>query len=140
MKINLKFCENLHFKASVREFENIDVDEPESFHGNNLGPSPIEYFLIGIGSCIGNTLIFCLNKRNLDPKGLEIIIDGQLKHIPPHMHLKLTNINIVFNFKGVLNISVEDVKYCKSKLQEYCPIYQPVLEGIPMEVNFLNFK
>ena len=140
MKVTLNYFENLHFKASAREFKNIELDEPESFHGNNLGPSPIEYFLIGVGACIGNTLVYCLNKKKIVIEDLEIIVYGQLKHVHPHMHLRLVNIKIEFNFKKGLKISAENLKYCKSNLEKYCPIYQPVLDGIPMEIIFLNFK
>jgi len=140
MKVTLNYSENLHFKASAREFKNIEVDEPESFHGNNLGPSPIEYFLIGIGACIGNTLVYCLNKKEIDVKDLEIIVDGELKHLQPHMHLRLVNIKIEFNFKKGLKISAENLKYCKSSLERYCPLFEPLLDGIPIKINFSNFK
>ncbi|MFW9937189.1 MAG: OsmC family protein [Candidatus Thorarchaeota archaeon] len=140
MKVTLNYRENLHFKASARKFKNIDVDEPKSFHGNDLGASPIEYFLIGIGACIGNTFIYCLKKKNVDLKNLEIIVDGQLKHVQPHMNLRLTNIKIEFKFEEDLDISDEIFRYCRSNLEKFCPISQPLLNGIPIEVKFINFK
>jgi uncharacterized OsmC-like protein len=140
MKVTLNYFKNLHFKASARMFNNIDVDEPETFHGNNNGPSPIEYYLIGIGACLGNTLIYSLKRNNINVKDLEITIDGQLKHIPPHMHLRLVNISIEFDFKRTLNISDEDLKYYRLKLEEFCPIFQSVSDGIPLKLNFVNFK
>ncbi|MHA1483676.1 MAG: OsmC family protein [Candidatus Heimdallarchaeaceae archaeon] len=60
MKVTLTYSRNLHFKASVRSFEDLNVDEPESFHGTDLGPSAVEYLLIGIGGCLGTTFTHCL--------------------------------------------------------------------------------
>ena len=63
MKVFLDYTKDLHFKASVREFKGLDVDEPVSFHGTNLGPSAVEYLLIGIGGCLGTTFLYCLQKK-----------------------------------------------------------------------------
>ena len=52
MKVSLKYSEKQHFIASVRHFNDIQIDEPESFHGTDKGPSPVEFYLIGIGGCL----------------------------------------------------------------------------------------
>ena len=42
MKVALAYNRDLYFKASVRNFNDFNVDEPASFHGTNLGPSAVE--------------------------------------------------------------------------------------------------
>ena len=58
MKVTLNHSENLHFTANARDFKMIPIDASESFHGTNLGPSPIEYLLIGIGGCISSSFVY----------------------------------------------------------------------------------
>ena len=88
---------NLHFKAKIRDFDEIPIDEPESFHGTDLGPSPVEYFLTGIGGCLSSTFIYCLQKRNIVVDHLETKIDGELKHKQPNLYLRLAKIHVEFN-------------------------------------------
>ena len=80
MKVSLKYSENLHFTASARHFDDIHIDEPESFHGTDKGPSPVEFFLIGIGGCLGSTFAYCLQRHNVEIDALEVVVDGLLKH------------------------------------------------------------
>ncbi len=102
MKVHISLCEDQHFKARARTFSDIEMDEPISFHGTNLGPSPVEYLLIGIGGCLGSTLSFCLRKHNLEIEDLTLCIDGILKHMGPQNYLRLKEIicEIECNVKG----------------------------------------
>jgi len=136
MKVKVQFSENLHFKASTRHFKNINIDEPESFHGTDLGPSPIEYFLMGIGGCIGATFAYCLQRKNGSIKKLEIIVDGKMRHIPPDLHLKLIQIDIKIDFSLKGSISKDIIENCKLKFQKYCPITDSIANGIPVNIKF----
>ena len=136
MKITINYCNNLHFKAKTRDFDNIQIDEPESFHGTNLAPSPIEYLLIGIGGCLSSTLVYCLHKRNIEIDDLEIIIDGVLKHDQPSLYLRLTQIQVDFNLSLKENNNEVELNNCINEFKKYCPVYEPVLNGIPININF----
>jgi len=98
MKVSLNYTENLHFKASVRQFNDFNIDEPTSFHGTDLGPSSVEYLLIGIGGCLGTTFMYCLQKRNVKMKSVEIEIDGKLSHVGPKLLLRLTKVDVEIKF------------------------------------------
>ena len=78
MKVTINYSENLHFIASARNFKWIELDEPESFHGSDLGPSPVEYLLIGIGGCLGSTFAYCLQRKNIPIEDMQIIVNGEL--------------------------------------------------------------
>ncbi len=135
MKITLSYQGNQQFKASVRHFKNIVIDEPESFHGNDQGPSPIEYFLIGIGGCISSSLIYCLNNNNVKFSDYHVIVDGRLKHIGPKMLLKLAEIYITINFHLDDESSKKKLDYCKSIFQTHCPLSESIINGIPIQLN-----
>jgi putative redox protein len=135
MKITLNYSEKLHFKASARHFSNIHIDEPESFHGTDLAPSPIEYFLIGTGSCIGNTFIFCLQKHNISFENLKINVDGILKHLGPNKRLRLVQIDIEILIELKEHTPNDKFDLCYQTFQDYCPISNVITQGIPLNVD-----
>jgi putative redox protein len=135
MKVSIKYSENLHFTASARHFDNIQLDEPESFHGTDIGPSPVEYYLIGIGGCLGSTFTYCLQKQKVEIDSLEVVVDGQLKHASPNMSLQLINIEVE------LLITVKDgqpsdkIEQCVKTFQDYCVVSNSITQGVPLDVK-----
>jgi len=140
MKVRLNYENNLNFKATVREFENFVLDEPESFHGDDLGPSPIEYFLTGIGGCLGSTFTYCFQKKGITLESLEIDIDGKIKHLLPHMHLRLTEIEVDFKYSIKDDFPEEEINYCITEFKNFCPIYDSLAKGFLIKTNFIKKK
>ena len=140
MKVTLNFSEKLHFTATARHFKDIHVDEPESFHGTDLGPSSIEYILIGIGGCLGSTLVYCLNRNNVDIDNLEIIVDGTLKHIGREKHLRLIDIKVNLYLTTRNNESSEKIDLCIRIFKEHCVVTDSIREGIPIKVEVQQNK
>jgi len=122
MRVTLNYCENMHFSANARDFKNIHVDEAETFHGNNLAPSPIEYFLIGTGGCIGSTFAYCLQKNKIPIVNLEIVVDGTLKHSGPKSRLRLINIKVELIITLKKDESNENFNFCRKTFLDHCPI------------------
>ena len=135
MKVSLNYTENLHFKASARQFNNFNVDEPTLFHGTDLGPSSVEYLLIGIGGCLGTSFIYCLQKRNIKMKNVEIVVDGKLSHVGPKLVLRLTKVDAEIKFKPEENASSEEINLCIKNFREYCIVSNSIADGLPIHVN-----
>lgn len=135
MKVSLTYNSNLHFKASVRNFENLNVDEPESFHGTDLGPSAVEYLLIGIGGCLGTTFIYCLQKRELELNEFSVLVDGKLAHVGPKNHLRLVNVDVDMKFSVKESTSKESINSCVKDFKENCIVSNSIANGIPIGVN-----
>jgi len=135
MKVSLNYTENLHFKASVRQFNDFNIDEPTSFHGTDLGPSSVEYLLIGIGGCLGTTFMYCLQKRNVKMKSVEIEIDGKLSHVGPKLLLRLTKVDVEIKFIPEENASSEEISECIKNFREYCIVSNSIADGLPINVN-----
>ncbi|MFX1411642.1 MAG: OsmC family protein [Promethearchaeota archaeon] len=140
MKVTLNYSKNLHFVAEARHFKEIHTDEPESFSGTNLAPSPLEYLLIGIGGCIGNSFVFCLLKNNIQTEKLEIVVDGKLKHLGPKMTLKLVKIDVELSFTPKRGQSKEKVDFCKKIFQEYCPVSNLIKNETPLNIKVSQVK
>jgi putative redox protein len=137
MKVTLNYSEKLHFEASARHFK-VHLDEPESFHGTDLGPSPIEYFLIGTGGCIGGTFIFCLQKHNVEIESFKVIVDGTLQHIGPKKRLKLVKIDIELLVNLIEGASKKNLDLCIKTFQEYCPISDVITQKIPLNIKVIG--
>ena len=135
MKVTLNYSENLHFIASARHFTDIHIDEPASFHGTNLAPSPIEYFLIGTGSCIGNTFVYCLQRHNISFNQLEMIVDGKMQHVDSNNRLRLVKIDMEILIELEEDVTNEEFDLCYQSFEEYCPISHLLTHGISLNIE-----
>jgi len=135
MKVTLNYSEKLHFTASARHFNDIHIDEPESFDGTDEGPSPVEFFLIGIGGCLGSTFAYCLQKQDVEIDKLEVVVDGQLKHVGPKLSLRLVNIEAELKITTRDNDSSDKIEKCVKSFQEYCIVTNSITQGVPIDVK-----
>lgn len=140
MKVHINLVDNLHFKARARHFTDIDIDEPESFHGTDKGPSSVEYLLIGVGGCLGSSFNYCLQKNHVEIEELNVVVDGTLKHVGSDMHLKLIGIDCEI-FVKVKSEYDELVYKCIRKFKDHCVINESINQGIPLTTTiFKNEK
>ena len=135
MIVTLTYNRDLHFKASVRNFNDFSVDEPESFHGTDLGPSAIEYLLVGIGGCLGTTFIYCLQKGNIELNECKVLIDGNLSHVGPNNRLKLVNVDVEMKFSAKETASEDIINKCLKDFRENCIVTNSIADGLPIKVN-----
>jgi len=135
MKVFLDYTKDLLFKASARNFKDFNVDEPASFHGTDLGPSAVEYLLIGIGGCLGTTFIYCLQKNNIELETFEVVVDGTLSHTGPKMLLRLAKVDVNLKFTPKEVNSDEEINRCMKEFTEYCVVTNSIANGLPINVN-----
>lgn len=131
IKVHIDFCEKQHFKARARDFTDIEMDEPKSFHGSNLAASPVEYLLIGIGGCLGSTLSFCMRKNNLEIEDLMLTVDGILKHTEPKNRLRLNKVIVEVQCKAIGPDKLKDK--CFNEFRDYCIVSNSL--GIPIDIK-----
>lgn len=118
----------------MREFRNIHIDEPESFHGANFGPSSLEYLLIGIGGCYGATFCFCLQKHQIELEDLEINVDGTLSHNAEE-RLRLVNVDVDIQYLFKDGYDLNKLKLCLKSFQKHCVVSNSLMEGIKFHVE-----
>lgn len=135
MKIKVNWINDFGFRAEVRHFKNILIDEPRSFKGKDRGPSPVEYILVGIGGCLGSSFIFCLEKNNFEIKELNIVVDGKMTHRKPYNHLELVNVSVELNILDFEGKSKKKFDKCLEIFREYCIISNSLIRGLPIDVK-----
>ncbi len=92
MKIALKHIDNFKFNVISDAF-GISIDQAFEYGGDGTGPMPSEILLWSVAGCIGQTIIFIADKKNLELKNLEIHVEGnknnqtfKLDSIDVHIH------------------------------------------------------
>lgn len=60
------------FDIQVRD-HTITVDQPVEIGGSDVGPTPTELFVAGLGSCVAFYARRYLRRHHIDPAGLEVI-------------------------------------------------------------------
>ena len=138
MKISLKHSEKLHFIGATRSFTDIHIDEPESFHGTDKGPSSVEYFLIGIGGCVGSTFSYCLQKNSIDLEDLEVLIDAKIKHKGQKFKLMIDSVDIELKFTPKPDQDREKIQSCLADFKQHCVINNSIQEGFPINIQTLE--
>lgn len=135
MKIKVNWINDFGFTAEVRHFKDILIDEPRSFKGSDRGPSPVEYILIGIGSCLGASFIHCCNINNFEIQKLNIVVDGKLTHRKPYNHLELVNVKVELNIIHSEGKKNKKFEKCIEIFREYCVVSNSLIRGLPINVN-----
>lgn len=138
MKISIHLSEKLHFIARTRQFNDIHIDEPETFHGTDLGPSSVEYILIGIGGCLGSTLAFCLKKYDIEIKELEINVNGTLSHSGPLKRLRLIKVDTDIFLSTKNTDKTKEIDECIMNFKEHCVVSNSIIKGLPIDVNVIH--
>ena len=54
------------------------IDEPKNLGGTDKAPNPVEYILAALGGCINVLVISFAGKFDVDVKGLDVHVEGDL--------------------------------------------------------------
>lgn len=78
IRVDLKHSDHLHFEGFAKEGGNftVQIDEPKERFGESKGPTPLNYFLIGGGSCLTMQWAKLAIVDDLKIDGIEAIIRG----------------------------------------------------------------
>jgi uncharacterized OsmC-like protein len=114
-----------------------EIDEPPVLLGNNVGPNPVEYVLVGLSGCLTTSLIAHAAARGIEIKGLSTRLEGDLDlrgflGISEDVKVGYERIRVYFT----LDADVPDEK--KRELirmaAKYSPVYNTVANPVAVEV------
>ena len=137
MKIKLDWEGNIGFSASTRGFSNIMVDEPPKFHGDDRGPSSIEYLGIGIGGCLGTSFSYCLQRMEIPTKHITIELDVDMHHVDEEgiNPLRITKIDADIQVTLENEEDEDDLGLCIDSFKKYCVVTKSIMNGIPVDIT-----
>ena len=139
-RVELDWTDNIGFTATARQFSGLKIDEPVEFHGKDKGPSPVEYFAIGIGGCLGTSFAYCLKKMDVPFKGMKIAIDVDMHHADESGGgvLRITGVTAEINVTLEENGDEEVLDLCIDSFKKYCVVTQSVMAGVPVIVKITH--
>lgn len=135
VQVNLDWNGNVGFVARARSFAGIQVDEPAAFHGDDRGPSAVEYLAIGTGGCLGTSLAYCLQRVDVRPAAITVSVDVDMHHPAEGQPLAITAMH------ARIAVTLEDgedadvVDLCIDSFRKYCSVSNSVIAGIPVDVD-----
>lgn len=71
MQMNLNHTSGMQFITEVRGHK-LTIDVPETYKGEDTGPTPPELLVAALGSCVGMYALMYLRSHNLPTEGLKV--------------------------------------------------------------------
>jgi organic hydroperoxide reductase OsmC/OhrA len=117
-------------KATLPELR---MDEPPPL-GQDRGPNPARILAAAIGNCLAASLLFCLQKRALQPIALGAVVDVQLVRNERRL-LRVGQVRVTLR-PHVTEPDAEPVlAECMEHFKEFCVVTESVREGIDIDVR-----
>jgi uncharacterized OsmC-like protein len=131
IEVELHWQEKMKVLTRVRDFNAILMDDKKM--GEHVGPSPVEYFLSSIGSCMIMSFIYCLSlsRIHLNPDDFRVLVVGTLGRLDNR--LRLININVDFILKT--RSDNPKIRKCFEKFQPFCILSESIKDGIPISCD-----
>ena len=143
-RVKATLIENIAFKVNVKDFPEFIMDEPKSFHGNDMGPSAGEFLLVSIAGCQGVSFMFCLQKFGIEVEEIVVNVESKMTHVFREKYereiLNIVKINVVIDVKLKDPEDEEDLLECFEVYRKYCVVTTSVEHGIPYSVELNHLK
>lgn len=134
VKITSRWINGVGFKAKVRHFPEIWIDEPPQFHGSDRGISSVEFMLVAISGCLGSSIAYCFRNLQVEMEGCEIEVNGKMTH-PNGLPLRIVGVSARIDVTLAPGQDAEHVALCVEKFKQYCVVTQSVVRGIPADIE-----
>ncbi|MDH2901358.1 MAG: OsmC family protein [archaeon] len=138
IRIDLRHVDHLNFQGIAKEGGNftVEIDEPPERDGHGKGPTPLNYFLIGAGSCLLMQWAKLAVIEDLDINNLEAIVRG---HTDRRIDGYFTD--FVFDITMTGNESEERIKQVAKESERLCFVHNTLKRAVPVITNvMLNDK
>lgn len=147
-----KWQNSMHSRATLQEFYqagnkdetrqsplNFDLDEPQALLGEDKGPNPVEYVLIGLSGCLTTALIVSAAGKGVHLKSVESRLEGELDvrgflGIDKNIRNGYQNIKVIFKIDSDEPDSV--IKELIRLAQASSPVFDIVTNKVPVSVGF----
>ncbi|MBF0506038.1 MAG: OsmC family protein [Nitrospirae bacterium] len=126
MQAKVKWTGGLQFVGESGSNHAVVLDADSSHGGTNMGMTPMELLLVGIGGCSGMDVASILQKKRQLVNDLEVRVSGTQAEEYPR---KFTAIELEYIISGK-DVKEEAVKKAiESSMEKYCSV-KATLEGV----------
>ena len=113
-----------------------DIDHPEQFASEDIGPTPVELVLVGLAGCLTAGIAAVATQRNIQLRSVEATLEGQMDlagilGIDSDVRNGFSGISIKYNIDA--DCSPEDMKALVAQSQKRSAVYDIVTN--PTNVN-----
>lgn len=111
------------------------LDEPEPL-GQQLGPNASRLLAAAVANCLTASLLFCLRKAHIEPKGLKTTATGRYTR-NAQGRLRLEDFDVTITLDADTGGEARFAR-CASLFEDYCVVTESVRHGIPVQVRVLD--
>jgi len=117
-KIRTEYKGDWLFESTVGDHK-VLIDVPGDWGGQNRGPTPPEYFIASLGSCVGALVANYCNKAGLDTDGLTVDVTFDKVSDP----VRLENLDVTIDLP---NADISGREKAILRVAEHCPVHETV--------------
>jgi uncharacterized OsmC-like protein len=110
---------------------NVLIDVPPSMGGSDRGPTPPEFFVASLGSCVAALVANYCNNAGLDANGLSVDVSFDKADDPT----RLANLNVVINLP---NAKINGREAAIRRVAERCPVHETIASMDSVGISVRN--
>jgi uncharacterized OsmC-like protein len=116
----------------------LDADEPPLLFGEDIGPNPVEYLLIGLAACMTTGLVYHAAAKGIEIRSVESRSEGDLDlrgflGISPDVKVEYQNIRVFFKIDD--DLSEGQKEELISMARKYSSIFHTISNATPITVK-----
>ena len=149
-RVTNRWIEGTYNQASVNSYYGVqeehdnrkpmvfDIDEPPVLLGQDRGPNPVEYLLVGLSGCVTTALVAHAAAKGIEIKGLETFLEGDLD-VQGFLGLSDTipvgYQGITITFKIDADMTDNEKEELIKLAQNYSPVLATVMNPVPVNLK-----
>lgn len=116
-----------------------DEDEPPVLLGNDKGPNPVEWVLVGLSGCLTTSLVAHAAAKGVELRSVESELEGDLDvrgflNLDPGVRNGYQNIRVHFTIDA--DASDDEIRKLVKVAQQRSPVFDIVTNQVPVQVDF----
>ena len=121
-----------------RETLYFDIDEPPVLLGENKGPNPVEYLLVGLSGCLTTAMVAHAAAKGIELRSVESRFEGDIDvqgFLGMSEEIPVGYKEIRVSFKIDADISEEEKEELIRMAKKYSPVTNTILNQTPVNVT-----
>ncbi len=134
--VSVEHLTGMEFKVAF-DWDGVDellLDEPEPT-GGEKGPNASRLVGAAVGNCLSASLLFCLRKAKVEPRGLKATVHGRMvRNESKRLRIGGLSVSITLDTEE----GPDKLRRCLGLFEDYCVVTESVRNGIPVDVEVVD--